>query len=79
VDTDVSAIVGTDPHKVWVIVGFKNGTGTIGARAHGSAIDNSVPVNNTVTLMACCDVDGHMDLYRDPAVQMDYYFLGYLE
>lgn len=79
VDTDVSATTGTLTSRIWLITAFKNGNGEAGARAHGSAVDSRVTLNNTSFLMSRVDSLGHMDLLRDAAADIVYQFSGYLE
>lgn len=77
VDQDVSVATGTDVNKVWLIAAFKNGSGIAGARAHGVLTDSQVDMNNTVTIFSKVDPSGHMDLYRDAAVDVKYEIMGY--
>lgn len=79
VDTDLSATTGTDTTKLWVIAVFKNGAGTVAARKHGEAANPAVTSNNSVTLFSYVDSAGHMDLYRDPALNTDYDLIGYIK
>jgi len=77
IDTDVSAIVGTDPHKIWNVLCVLLAAGEIGARNPGSAADSKLTV--THTQLVSCDVNGHMELYRTPGTDTYFDFMGYLQ
>jgi len=80
VDTDCSAIVGTDPNKIWLVtVQHAANTGVVGARATGETVDCSVAyslINTCISLLTRCSSTGHIDLYRN-AVVFNYIFVGY--
>jgi len=78
VDTDVSAVTGTDTHKVWVVVAFSSITDkNVGIRPHGSALTPSMWASKSTTLLTTVDSTGHADLLRDAAASIDYGFIGY--
>lgn len=80
IDTDVSATTGTDISRLW-LVSCRPPAGALtthGVRAHGSAIDNKVFSTGT-TFVSYVDSNGHMDFYRDAAIENRYSIIGYLQ
>jgi hypothetical protein len=78
VDTDVSAITGTDSSKIWLISIYNSGSGNTGARAVGSTTNPYVAASGTNTCMAKVNSSGHMELRRAAVGNIFYDFLGYL-
>lgn len=78
IDTDVSAITGIDPTRVFLISMQATAAQDGGARAHGSALTPSQYVNLTNFGLSAVDSTGHMDLLRG-AANMNYYIIGYIE
>lgn len=78
IDTDVSATTGIDTGKIWcvsaIVAGFASQT--VAVRAHGSAIDTTTwgPFQ---TLFTYVDAAGHVDLLRNAAANVQYFFQGY--
>lgn len=83
IDTDVSAVTGTNASRIWFISALQHtAAGQIGARVHGSALAPLTPAVagwTGATLLACCDSTGHMDLYRNAGGDVDYQFIGYMD
>jgi hypothetical protein len=79
IDSDVSAITGTDINKVWIVVCRNTGASSAaGCRRHGDTKSPQTLAWVTTTFLSCVDSSGHMDLYRDASVNNTYDFLGYL-
>lgn len=77
VDTDVSAVTGTDTTKLWVIIVFCNTTQYAGARKLGETADNKVQVKSTFTIFSYVDSSGHMELYRNATTDCIYRIIGH--
>lgn len=77
IDTDVSAITGTDTRNVWIVQAIVVAAQLIGARAHGDTADPKL--TNTFGIFLCrVDASGHMDLYRNAGNDVAYKINGYL-
>jgi hypothetical protein len=79
VNTDVSAITGTNTNRIWVIACQATASAYSGARAHGETLDNRSVINLTNTCFSKVDSNGHMDLYRNAAADVNYRFVGFFE
>ncbi len=79
IDTDVSAVTGTDVDKIWIVTSFCAGYAfqVQGARPHGSGVDTSISSGITVNF-GQVGATGHMDLYRG-ALDCLYYIQGYVK
>lgn len=80
VDTDLSGTaVGTNVNKLWMVECVSNGVAvSMGVRTHGSTGDDKISTLNFSTFVRV-DSSGHVDMYRNAAVQIDYVFVGYFE
>lgn len=77
VDTDVSATTGTNANTLWVVRVETAGTPIAGARPHGSTDDTKSTVYGSSVFFVRCDASGHMDFYRNAAVDVKYQLVGY--
>lgn len=74
IDSDCSAIVGTDSTKIWVVWCQTGGAHDKGVRRHGST---AAPIQTLdKTTLVQCDSSGHIDLYRNAAADAFYVFMG---
>jgi len=80
VDTDCSASLGTDVRRVYCFsVTSAGGSSNVGARSHGSAVDNKVWLSFQAVLPSESDAAGHIDFKRDAVVTFTYVAFGYFQ
>lgn len=80
IDTDCHVALGTDTRRIYLVNILTAGASSaVGARPHGSATSPAFSGNNTTHCEVNVDTSGHIDFYRDAAVQNKYQVFGYLE
>ncbi len=76
VDTDLSAVLGTDNAKIWVVNCIHVAAGSLGVRTPGDTTDSKY-VNNHSRLVHA--VAGHLEFYRDAGGDTYYQTSGWVK
>lgn len=74
IDTDCSAVVGSNTDKVWLVRNASGGQ-LAGVRPHGSVLDSLIPDANHLSKP---DAAGHFDFYRNAASDSYYTLMGWI-
>lgn len=76
VDTDLSAVLGTDNSRVWVVDCIHTLPSSLGVRTPGDATDPKYVNNHTRLVKAAL---GHLEFYRDGVNPNYYHISGYIQ